>query len=77
MTNNLRIWKEFVENGQQVGKFLRLLGGTSVTWQSVLVKSTLVADADRAMIVRNGMSTLAASRSTVLACAFSVLSLAI
>lgn len=57
MTNDLRFWEEFMENRQQVGESFRLLGGASVTRQSILVKSTLIADADRAMVVRNGMST--------------------
>lgn len=58
MTNNLRLKEELVENRQQVGEPLRLLGGASVTRQSALIKfTTLIADADRAMVVRNGMST--------------------
>lgn len=58
MTDNSRLGEELMENRQQIGEPFRLLGGTSVTRQSVLVKSTIIAYAYRIVVVMDGISSV-------------------
>ena len=56
MTDNLGIGKHLMKDGQQVRQPFGLGRRTGVTRQSVLVQSSLVADADGTMVVRHGVS---------------------
>lgn len=56
MTDNLGTGKHLMKDCQQVRQPFGLSRCACVARQSVLVKSTLIADANRAMVVRNGMS---------------------
>lgn len=57
MTDNLRFREHLMKDGQQICHSFRLGWSTGIARQSVLVQSTLVADADRTVVIRNGMST--------------------
>lgn len=56
MTNNLGIGKHLMKNDQQARQPFGLSWRTGVARQSVLVQSSLVADADGTMVVRHGVS---------------------
>lgn len=56
MTNNLGIGEHLMKDGQQVSQPFSLGRRTGVARQSVLVQSTLIADADGTVVVRHGVS---------------------
>lgn len=55
MTYDLGFWEDPMQVTQQVAQAFRLFDSARVRWQPVLVQSTLIANADRAMVVRHGV----------------------
>lgn len=56
MTDNLGTGEHLMKDGQQVCQPFGLSRSTGVARQSVLVQSSLIADADGTMVVRHGVS---------------------
>ena len=55
--NNLRFRKENLQIPEKIHESLFLLNRHCVARVALLIKTTLIADADRASIIRSGMST--------------------
>ncbi len=56
MTHDLGLREDPMQVTQQVAQAFCLFDSARVRWQAVLVQSTLIANADRAMVIRNGVS---------------------
>ena len=57
MPHNLRFWKQLMQLIQQFDNTFSLLRCTSVARLAFLIQTSLIADADRASIIRSGMRT--------------------
>ena len=57
MAHNLRFRKEDLQISEKINESRFLLSGHGVARLAFLIQTTLIADADRASIIRSGMST--------------------
>ena len=57
MPHNLRFRKENLQIPEKINESRFLLSGHGVARLALLIESSLIADADRASIIRSGMST--------------------
>ena len=57
MPHNLRFRKENLQIPKKINESRFLLSGYGIARLALLIQSTLIADADRASIIRSGMST--------------------
>ena len=55
MAYDLGLGEDPMQVTQQVAQAFRLFDSARVRWQAVLVQSTLIANADRAMVIRYGV----------------------